>query len=336
MKLTNCIIILSFLVGTLGCEPGSSEQPQQSKLPVLTVGIQTSPAMLLVMVAEEKQFFDSSGVDVQIKEFTAGKFALQAFLGNSIDLAVSGDVPIVLSTLQGNKFRVITQVVERTVNECRVVVRNEEGITTAEEYFRKKKRKLSTSFGGGPEYFTYSFLKKNNLSKNDIELISQKPEEMPVSLENGSVDGISIFDPFARFAEVNLGDKAYTFADSTIYSELYLVTAMQKTIDERPEELKAFVQGLRKAQEFVRTNPNEAKEIMIKYTKLDRSIVDGIWGNFVFQVALNDLFIQFANDEVEWALSEGKFPPSTAIPNFREIVYPNILKEVEPSAVTLK
>jgi NitT/TauT family transport system substrate-binding protein len=82
-------------------------------LPKLTVGIQVSPAMTLVMVAEDKGFFDKAGVDVEIKEFTAGKFALQAFLGGSLDIAISGEVPVTLSSLQGNKFRVLAQVVEK-------------------------------------------------------------------------------------------------------------------------------------------------------------------------------------------------------------------------------
>ena len=53
---------------------GSGKVPgnQGAALPKLTVGIQVSPAMALVMVAEDKGFFDKAGVDVEIKEFTAG------------------------------------------------------------------------------------------------------------------------------------------------------------------------------------------------------------------------------------------------------------------------
>ncbi len=69
--------------------------------------------MALVMVAADMRYFDKEGVQVDLKEFTAGKFALQAFLGGSLDIAVSGEVPATLATLQGNNFRVIAQVVER-------------------------------------------------------------------------------------------------------------------------------------------------------------------------------------------------------------------------------
>jgi len=176
------LIGLSVGCGPQGAPSRASPEAPKGTLPQLTVGIQTSPAMTLVMVAEDKGLFENAGVDVVIKEFTAGKFALQAFLGNSLDIAISGEVPVTLSTLQGNKFRVIGQVVERTINEVRVVARKDGDLNTAEAYFGKAKRKLATSFGGGPEFFTYEFLKKHSIALDQVELISQKPEDMPAAL----------------------------------------------------------------------------------------------------------------------------------------------------------
>ena len=186
----------------------------------VTVGIQVSPAMALMMVAKDKGFFDQENLDVELKEFTAGKFALQAFLGGSLDFAVAGEVPVTLATLQGSKFYVLSQVVEKTTNEVRVVARKEEGVTDPASYFKKKKRKLATSFGGGPEFYTYNFLKKYGINENEVEIVSQTPQDMPAALSNGSVDAISIFDPFAFIAEKQGGDKVITFSDADLYSEL--------------------------------------------------------------------------------------------------------------------
>src|SRR5215211_6884736 len=92
-------IVLLMTVGSAfvlsGCNNQSNQNGQQEKRK-LTVGIQVSPAMALVMVAKDKNFFDQEGLDVELKEFTAGKFALQAFLGGSLDFAVAGEVPTTL------------------------------------------------------------------------------------------------------------------------------------------------------------------------------------------------------------------------------------------------
>lgn len=330
MKIT---LLTLFILISIGCR--QNEKALVTENPKLKVGIQVSPAMTLVMVAEAEGFFDKQGVDVELVEFTAGKFALQAFLSGSIDIAVSGEVPVCLSTLQGNKFHVIAQVVERTTNECRVVVRNEDGPVDASRYFHKKKRKLSTSFGGGPEFFTYNFLKKNGIAFDKVELVSQKPEDMPAALESGSVDAISIFDPFARIAELKMGSGAITYADSSLYSELYVCDVMEETISEKPDALRSFLRGLVDAELFISENPDEAKKIMMEYTKLDRQVVDDIWDNFVFAPSLNDLLIDYLTAEANWALEKGTFPASTPIPNFRTVVYSDLLLDVAPSNVQL-
>jgi len=324
------VLLLALAVGTLlqfsGCRKSSKH---------LTIGIQTSPAMAMVMVAKDKGFFEQEGIDVELKEFTAGKFALQAFLGGSLDFAVAGEVPVTLASLQGSDFRLISQVVEKTTNEVRVVARKEEGVTDASAYFKKKKRKLATSFGGGPEFFTYNFLKKHGIAANEVEIISQKPEDMPAALINGSVDAISIFDPFAFIAEKQMAGNGHTFAEQDLYSELYVIAASRDTVEKRRDMVDALLRALIKAQDFITTNPDEAKAIVIKYTKLDQSIVNGIWPNFTFGAALNQRLLDYQKQETAWAIEKGAVPAGTAAPNWRERIADAPLKSIKSDAVQL-
>jgi NitT/TauT family transport system substrate-binding protein len=321
---------ISFIL-FVGCKTNKQQETKKH----VTVGIQVSPAMALIMVAKEKQFFDQEDLDVELKEFTAGKFALQAFLGGSLDFAVAGEVPVTLATLQGSNFYVVSQVVDKTVSEVRVVARREEGVNDATAYFKKKKRKLATSFGGGPEFFTYNFLKKHGISNDEVEIVSQKPEDMPAALSNGSVDAISIFDPFAFIAEKQMGDKGITFADPDIYSELYVITASQQMVSQNRDTVDKLIRALIKAQQFIKDNPDESKGIVVKYTKQDPSVVDGIWNNFVFAVALNQRLLDYQNQQAAWAKEKGTVPVNAPVPNFRERIYIESLKSIKPEAVQI-
>lgn len=325
------LAVCGLLVLGVACTPKNERSNKRH----VTVGIQVSPAMALVMVAKEKQFFDEEGLDVELKEFTAGKFALQAFLGGSLDFAVAGEVPVTLATLQGSNFYVVSQVVEKTISEVRVVARREEGVNDATAYFKKKKRKLATSFGGGPEFFTYNFLKKHGINNNEVEIVSQKPEDMPAALSNGSVDAISIFDPFAFIAEKQMGDKGVTFADPDIYSELYVITASQETVSKNRDTVDRLLRALVKSQQFIKDNPDESKQIAVKYTKQDRSVVDGIWNNFVFAPALNQRLLDYQNQQAAWAKEKGDVPATAAVPNFRERIFADSLKSIKPEAVQI-
>ena len=285
MKKTNLIgifVIIIFLLNA--CNSSTTGKTIQESKPI-TIGMQVGPASTLLMVAKDKGFFEEQGLNVELEEFTAGKFALQAFLAGSIDMAASGEVPVALSSLQGNEFYIITQVVERTKNEVRVVALKDGNLDNPEEYFKAKKRKLATSFGGGPEFYTYNFLKKYNIT--DVEIISQKPEDMPVALQSKTVDAIAIFEPFAYFAEQKLGNQSITFKDDNLYSELYVLSAKREWVNANPETVEKILEALVRASEFIQKNPEESKLILMKYTKFEKATVDGIWNNFVYKPVLN-------------------------------------------------
>jgi len=294
--------------------------------------------MTLVMVAKDEGFFLQQGLDVELKEFTAGKFALQSFLSGAVDFAVSGDVPVCLAALQGNQTRVITQVVEKTINEVRVVAlkdRDKKTPSGPDDYFKKRKRRLATSFGGGPEFFTYNFLRHHQIEQSSVEILSQRPEDMPAALATHSVDAISIFDPFAFIAEKQLGDQAITFAAPDLYSELYVLNARPEQIEKSPEVLGAILRALVQAEAFVAQNPDRSKQIMQRYTKLDLDVINGIWRSFSFKTALNQTLIDYWNAEAIWAKDTAKVRPDTKVPDFKDFVDSRFLKQVNPSAVKL-
>lgn len=331
-------IFIALAVLLLAVLWGCSKKPEPTVMQPLnkvTIGIQVSPAMTLVMVAKDKGFFSKEGLDVELKQFTAGKFALQAFLSRSIDFAVSGEVPVGLASLQGNQIRIISQVVSSTTNEVRVVALKDGNITNPQDYFKAKKRKIATSFGGGPEFYTYNFLQKNQIEKNQVEIVSQSPADMPAALVTGSVDAISIFDPFAFIAEKKLGDKAVTFADPTLYSELYVLCALPDQVAKQPQIIEALVKALAGASDFIQNNPAESKAIMHQYTKLDSDVIDGIWKSYSFQPALGQNLLDDLNAEAAWAKDTGKITPDTKIPDYRQVVDDSFLKSVKPDAVKL-
>ncbi len=327
---------LLFIAGLLlaGCNRQVDHSTPSHKK--ITVGIQVSPAMTLLMVAKDAGLFEQHGLDVELKQFTAGKFALQSFLGGSVDFAVSGDVPICLAVLQGNPVKVVAQVVEKTTNEVRIVaLRPRSGAANldANTYFTERKRKLATSFGGGPEFFTYQFLKHNRVQAKDVQILSQRPEDMPAALQARSLDAISIFDPFAFIAEQRLGKDAITFRNARLYSELYVITARQAQINEQGETITALLKALVDAQNFIAVNPVKAKQIMQRYTKLDTSVVNGIWNNFTFKATLGHQLIDDWTEETSWAKDTGKVASTIKVPDFRGVLETRFLKAVNPAGV---
>lgn len=308
----------------LACHTGKPGEDGQTRQ--LTVGIQNSPSNALVIIASRLHFFDSTKATISIKEFSAGKLALQSMLGQAgdLDVAVCAETPVVLSSLGNNKFKVFTQIV-RANNECRVVVRKDKKADSPGAYFSTK-RKLATSQGGSPEWFTYEFIKKFNLDAGKIDIIAMLPENMPVALSNGAVDGISIFDPYARIGERELGDKGLTFTNPDIVS-YYVMTARENVLTAKEDAFEELLTGLAKAQDYCKVHPAEAMQIVADQTHLDIGIVRETWPNYSFSLGLDSSFTGLCREEAGWAIATGKYPQGTALPDFGALLYLSLLQK---------
>lgn len=269
----------------------------------LKVGYQNSPAMALIMIADAKGYYKDHKVDVDLQEFTAGKLALHAFIGGSLDVAVAGEVPVGLALLQSQHFSVVGEVLSGSKDEMRMIVRAPGGCgtLTPEKYFTQQKRRIGTSFGGGPQYFTFQFLNAHGISSNQVELISQKPEEMPTAVSRGAVDAIAIFDPAAAEAERLLGPDHCTFPDPGTYRQHYVVVVKDGAVKGRGDtRTRGFLAALRDAEQFADANPAEAQKIVAAKTRLPITVVEQIWPRYQFGVVLDPGLKQLWIKQAEW------------------------------------
>jgi sulfonate transport system substrate-binding protein len=329
------VIIISVVIGLMFLTIVYSANKKENINPKVTIGMQTSPAMALPMVAKEMKYFEKNGVNVDIKDFAAGKDALTVFLSGSLDYSMSGEVPVGLALAnQNQKFEIPAQIVKSTVDEVRVVAIKDGSINNPKEYFGSKKRKLATSIGGGPEYYTSEFLKKFDIPKEQVEIIAQKPSDMVASILNGSVDAISIFDPVAFVAEKKLGDKAIVFRDSSLYSELYVLSSKPQS-DSNTAVTTKIIKALIEAEKYLNTNPAESKTIVAKYTKLDFDVIDGIWGNFDFSISLTPTLESYLKSQFSWGKEQKKINAEVPLPDYKSTINPKILSKIDASKVEI-
>jgi len=289
------LVGLLFLIGAAALtavlfESRSATPTSAAPVKPLLVGYQKSPAMALIMVAQDQGYFkDATGhQQIELKEFEAGKLALQAFLGKSLDVAVAGDVPIGLALLQGQKLTAFAEVIKGSRDEIRMVVRASQPCPSAESYFRTKRR-IATSFGGGPQYFTESFIVKNAILPANVETLPFKPTEMPNAVDSEAVDGAAIFDPAAAKIERELGSAGCTFPDPLNYRQHYIAVARPEMFGGAPDpRLKFFVAGLKRAEAYIAQNPDKALLIVQRGTQIDHEILVKQWGLLKFGVVLDE------------------------------------------------
>jgi len=301
-------------------------------VPHVRLGICTQPANGLLWVAIDQNLFSQEGLDVEVKEFSAGKLALQALAGGSLDLAVSAELPVVLATMNGEKLSTLTQVNE-TIGGFPVILRKDGEKFDPEVYFTKK-RKIGTLLGGGPEFFTNDFLKKHKINPSQYEIVGMKAEDLPIALVNKSVDGIAVFEPFTHFAIEKAGEQnLFVIYDKDLYSETIVLSAKTDWAKSHSDEAVKFILALQKSYDFIKANPQIAMEIVSKHTQLDIDTVKSIWPAFTFGFGLKAGLPTVMQAEAEWAKQTGKIKADIADFDFKQIFFLDPLKKIAPDSV---
>jgi len=319
------LIILGLVItGVIlfGCTLAPNEE-------ILKMGFMSTPESALVQVAQEKGYFAEQGLDVNLVKFTAGKLALQSFLAGGLDFAVVGDVPVTLAKMQGNKFYVLSQIAN-CPGENPVLVHGK-NITDVKEYFASTKRKLVTSAGGTPEFYTYNFLKYYGIDSNQIEIIAQNPADMPATFIGGFVDAMSVFEPYPSIAEEQLkGETSRLEIPSEIYSPSYVIVANKKWVDANPKKAEAILKALIQAQKYVISNPKDAKQIIAKVSGFDPKLIESVWGKCNMQVELPDSLLQTFKAQSAWVI-ETKKADKNSITDFESMLRRDLLKGAKAS-----
>ncbi|MFA6254357.1 MAG: ABC transporter substrate-binding protein [Candidatus Paceibacterota bacterium] len=299
----------------------------------IRLGIINQPFAALAKVAIDEGFFKQEGLNVKVNEFTAGKFALPALLGGSLDLITVGELPVTLATLNGEKLSIVGEI----SNDSFPMVLRKEGQTVfdPQTYFSTK-RKIATSVGGGPEFFAAEFFKKYNIKPSQYEVINMAPPDMPTALANGNVDGIAIFEPYTSFALQKVGaDNVFILADSSLYSESAVIVGRSDFVAKNEQTIEKFLSALSKSENFIKQNKNQSIGIMSAFTKLDVATLTSIWPLMSLHLDLSQRLVSTMNNEAQWAKEIGKIKPETVIPNFLDIVSSTALKNVSPSSVQI-
>lgn len=294
----------------------------------IILAINPVPPSALIFIAEEKGFFSEERLSVEYANFQTGKLALDALLGGGAELATTADVPIALAGLAEQDFKVVATI-GWSKTDVQVVARKDSGISAPSDVRGKK---IATTQGGGPLFFTHKFLEANNIALSEVNLTYMLPSDMVVALAKGELDAIVIFGPYHLNAKEQLGENALAFSPDNIYGETWNIVASLEYAKKNPGGIRRFLRALLKAEEFLKSNKQEAIEITAKQSNLDKSTVESDLDLWNIELVLNNVLTDYLDLEAEWAIEKG-LSKSTTVPDYEKLIDSSFLREFKPEAV---
>jgi ABC-type nitrate/sulfonate/bicarbonate transport system substrate-binding protein len=325
------IIILIIIILIIGI---GNQSPRKPIEPLPQINIATMPHSFsgyTIFLASKKGYFKDQGLDVTlIKTFPHGMATLNALDTGEAQIAASSETPFINSILKGSKLFIIATTI--TADEHLAIVARKDSLILNPKDLKNKR--IGVTIGSNGEYFLDMVLNLNDLSRENIQLLNLKPNQMVETLLAKEVDAIATWNPQKTKAIKELGKNAVTFNAQNLYSPLFIVATTQDFATSNPEIIKKILKALLSATQFIETNPDESHKIVAKQIMTDPNLLNELTASYHFKLSLEQSFLTTLENQAYWAL-KGNYGSGKEMPNFLNYIYPEALYEINPGSVTI-
>ena len=207
-------------------------------------------------------------VKVKWVEFTAGPQLLEGLNVGSVSLGEVGEAPpIFAQAANANLVYVANQPAMPTAEA--LIVQKDSPIQSIKDL---KGKRVVLNKGSNVHYLLLKLLEANNLKPDDIQVVYLPPADARAAFEKGAVDAWVIWDPFFAAAEQQIGARVIANGENLVKNYQFYM-ADRKFAEQNPEVVKAVINELNVAADWMMKNQDEAAKILEKPTGLDASIL---------------------------------------------------------------
>jgi NitT/TauT family transport system substrate-binding protein len=291
-----------------------------------------TPLSAPFMVAQARGYFAQHGLrQVTLISYVGGHRALKAMLEGEADIATASDLPTMFHSFARDDYAVLFTFVTSDY-DVKIITRQDTGVRVAADFTDKT---IGATFGTSSHFFLMSFLVYHQVNTDRVNITHVSPEDMPVSLQNGTVDAVATWEPFAYKTVKALGQNAMVIAHPEgIYTETFNALAQKKFIRSHREVVHRLARSIHVAIEFMRNNEEESQKIVRDFLSDNAEFLAAIWKDFVFELSLHQAFIVTLENEARWAINNG-LVEGTQIPNYLRYIYLDALQAVRPDAISI-
>ena len=319
-------LVLVVLTALWGCQPTTESVPQGPPLK-LSLGVAPFPYSGLVAIAAEKGFFKESGLDLSMKDYSFGFATLEALSRGEIQMALGNEFSFAMMINDDPSLRLVASVALVNTNE--IVARRDKNIHEPADL---KGKRIGYCPNTSSEYYLLSFLLVNKIPLTEVTMVNVPATRLVEAIVNGDVDALSGWDTVVYDAKKRLRENGVAWPAQN-NRDWQWILAVKDTMTQSPEPLKRFLRALLKAEDFVLTHRDEAKNIIMRRWGFEPDFIQQAWDKTRLTVTLNQSLITSLESFSKWSRAkEGKGGEG---PNFLKYVYPDALAQIDPKAVTI-
>lgn len=233
---------------------------------------------LPLFVAVEEGFFERRNVNVKLIRFQSSPDMASALVSNEVDAvaSIATSSALAVESRDPGKYKIFVVDAETPENPLSsLVVSSISNIDNPSEL----RGKLVASFPGPTaSLFAPLAFKEYGLEKGDYNIQELQIGSHITALETGKVDAIVTYEPTATQAVLKYGARKIVsgFIEKNVIDPwqagIWIVSS--NFIKNNKEMSESFVLAIYDAIDFIRNNPDRAKESLSRYTTIDVDIAN--------------------------------------------------------------
>jgi NitT/TauT family transport system substrate-binding protein len=250
-RFTFILLIITFLLTACGAAAPANENPP------LKVGWSLWPGWYPLVIAQERDLFAKHNVEVEFVFYPTYSAALPEFASGKVDgtLLVIGDV---IPLVKNNNAKIV--MVTDNSDGADVIMAGPEITSPAD----LRGKTIGVSLGTFGEVLAREMLTANNLSIGDVTLVQMGPEAVPSEL-GIVIEAGHTYEPFSSEAEQR-GYHAIFSSSETPGLIADVLVFKKEILNERPEDVKAFIAAWFEALEWWQNNQAEGNALIAAAT----------------------------------------------------------------------
>ena len=231
-------------------------------------------------LGQDADIFKKQGLNLELVLIPGGSLSLQALIGKSLDLLLTGGPPVVNAVLQGAKLKIIGGV----TNLLPYTFLAGGGIRAAEQL---KDKKIGISrFGSNTEYVVRLALNQFRLSPIDVQIIQVGGSQARLAaLRSGAIHA-TVLSPEEALVAQRIGvNVLLDFIERGIEFPHVNVVAREDTLETQGNVIRPFMRGYIESIQYFKSHRNEAVKKILALSRItDRQI-----GETVYEGSLKSL-----------------------------------------------
>ena len=213
-----------------------------------------------IFMAQEQGLFKKAGLDVQFKQFAGPADGTPPLIAGQLDADLTtADTPILLSRESNDNKLHNVMLVDTSHGADGVVA--QKGFKTLKDL---KGKTIAVTKGQCNELLLLRGLEKSGMTEQDVTITNMDADAGGAAVLAGKVPAAVTWEPWLSKAKANGGSIVFSSAE-TPNLLLDVLTVSDKTLKEKPADVRAFVAVCLKGNEMAAKDPQAAAKVAQKY-----------------------------------------------------------------------